>query len=216
MMKAPLFAAAIVLLGGAAIVSPACANPIISVGVSESPGTPTFVTSSTSGIVAGIFATTNFVGTFSVVGSPILPQPTLATSTIDTATQTGGTLYVYITEQGLSSPQGANGFLSSFTANNFIGNVVSVQEYTFIDASNGLWGGTALGSKVFSMIGSDSSLTMSPSLGTPFSETALFVVQLNGPGSANNTIDIALPEPMSLGVLGSCLFGIVMVRRKRG
>jgi hypothetical protein len=90
----------------------------------------------------------------------MLPQPTLDTASMTAQTTSDGAkiLYVWITEQDLTSPQGVSSLLSGFTANHFTGGATSVEEYTFIDTANGLWGGTALASQTFTGLGSTSSL----------------------------------------------------------
>jgi hypothetical protein len=216
MFGASLFAA----IGSVAVVSPALAVPSISVAVSESAGTSglSLLGTTTTGIFSFAFATTNFAGTVSGEGSPILPQPTLDTSSIDARTKTSadGTLYIYVTEQGLTSPQGVASFLSSFTANLFTGGAVSVIEKTFVSTTNALWGGTALGTQTFTSIGSTTQLDTTPSLGSPYSETAEFIVHINGTGSVNDTINIIdpVPEPMSIALLGAGMIGIGAVRRR--
>jgi hypothetical protein len=210
-------------IGSLATVGPAHAGPSIAIAVSESPANMQTLlnTSTTSGIANYSFTTTDFTGTITAVGSPILPQPTLNTSSIDARTTTtrDNTLYIYITELGLSTPHGVNKFLSGFTSNFFTGGAVSVIENTYVSTTNALWGGTLLATHTFtpSGLGSASELDTTPSLGSLYSETAEFIVHIRGTGSVNDTINISdpVPEPMSVALLGAGMFGLGFVRRRK-
>jgi hypothetical protein len=195
-------------------------TPTISIAISQNAAQPNSAVLSTT---SGLLSYNGFTSSFSSVsitafGSPLLPQPSLQTSSIDVKSTTAGdkNLYIYITEQGLSDPVGQNRFLSSFTANSFLGAVTSVEEYTFIDTSNGLWGGTALASQAFTAIGSATSNNLTPSLGAYYSETAKFVIHMAGSGSVNNTINIQkVPEPVSAALLGIGMIGTGVTARRR-
>lgn len=217
-------AAVLTALLGMSMASQANANPSISVAVSESPGLGTnlqVLGSSTSGLYNPAFTTAHFAGSIDAIGSPILTQPTFDTNTIDvnSTSNSGGTLYIYITEQGLSQPSGISNFLSSFTANTFQGDVTSVTESTFVGTSNQLWTGTLLATYTFTGTGAPPAMTvLTPNLGPLFSETAEYVVTFFGTGSSDNTIIMsdppaAVPEPMSLVLLGSGMFCLGIIRR---
>jgi hypothetical protein len=219
MKRILLATAAIAVTGSLALISPAQAVPSISVAVSEtSTPTTTIVNAATSGNIAQAFTTANYIGTITASGFPVLPQPTLSTNSINTQSTSAGThtLFVWVTQQGLTSPVGIASFLSGFTSNLFTAGAVSVQEFTFIDTANGLYGGTSLANHLFNGIGTATSLNNTPSLSL-FSETAEFIITTSAKSaSTNDTITIqSAPEPMSIALVGAGLLGLGMVQRKR-
>jgi hypothetical protein len=156
------------------------------------------------------------INNISALGAPFLTQPQFDTNSINLASSSGGTLTVFITEQGLSLPTGISTFLSSFTANLLNGAVTSVQESTLISTANALYSGTTLASAVLTSIGITIDTDATPALASPYSETAVYVVTTTGTANVNDTINIAsVPEPATMAIVGTGLFGIGVIRRRR-
>jgi hypothetical protein len=160
-----------------------------------------------------------------ISGVAVGPGPALDTQSINVNSSKAGTLIVYVTERGLTSPAGINYFISSFTTNALTAGW-SVKESTYVDTTNGLYNltstgldptATQLATHTFSGINTSTSINASPSLGSPYSETAVFTITAKGAGQDNSTINIAVPEPESLALAGMAMFGfgLALARRRR-
>jgi hypothetical protein len=157
---------------------------------------------------------TGSFGTFSsitAVGhgeSALTPPDLLLANTIDTATSSGGTLTIWITDQGLTSPSGLLPFESSFTAN-LVPKGWTVDEETFVSATNALFSGTPLDATTFNAISTNVQFA-NAATGTTYSVSEEFVIHANSAGDANNTIDLSAqaPEPSVLFLLGGGLLFI--------
>jgi hypothetical protein len=175
------------------------------------------VAASATGVAsfAGAFGTFTSI-TASGQGNPPLPDGQLLNSnTLDVSGSTPGTLNVYVTSSG-NTGAGPVPFLSSFT-NNLLTAGWTVTERTFLDTGNGVFATTtALGSAVFTAIGTSVTTTLANVGAGPYSLTHLYTIVATGIGSANSTINLsAVPLPGALPLFATGLLGLWALRRKR-
>jgi hypothetical protein len=214
-----LFLIAAALAAGALVWSSGANALLITVNAGASPAfPPTFETIGTGNGSVAVPSTA--VGSWSVeataVGTPPLSSGSLDSNTIDVQSTGPGTLIVWVTEQGLTSPLGNVNFTSGLTTDILEGGISSATLSTFFSPTDGVSppNGTPLDSHLFTAIGTESlDTTANPGAG-PYSLQEVYVIHATGAGNANLTIDLtstALPEPASLALLGSALVGFGVI-----
>ena len=230
-MGRKLFIAA-ALLANAALWTTGANALTITINGGESPTfPPTFTPLATGSSPLSLPATTccgasdSFIVSATAVGTPPLASGSLLTDTIAVNSTGAGTLFIWVTETGLTSPLGTVKYTSGLTSNLFSGDISSVTLSTFVSPTDAVSppNGTPLDSFDFTGLGTQTlSSVENPGTG-PYSLEELFVVHATGVGSTNLTIDLTsstVPEPstwamMLIGFAGLAYAGYRRTRSDR-
>jgi hypothetical protein len=212
-------------LAGAVMTADLAKADTISIGYSTSIGGPVTQLATGSGVASysGQIGSTDFFSTAtSASGSPPLTLPSLFdTNSLSLTSTLGGTVFLWITESGISSPlTGTVPFVSKFTDDN-TGVTATLQ--TFYDPNNGVFTDvTSLGGP-FTFPGgalmTASSQTSVTLTGNPYSITAVYQLVADAGANVNDTIDVSVPGPVVgaglPGLLAACGGLIALARRRR-
>jgi hypothetical protein len=191
---------------------------------------PTFTTLASGGSALSLPATTccgttdSFSVSVDVTGTPPLSSGSLLTDTIDVNASAAGTLIIWVTETGLTSPLGKDIFTSGLASNLFQGAISSVTLSTFVSPTDGVSppNGTKLDTDTFTGLGTEALSTVDNPGAGPYSLQEVFVIKATGAGDANLNIDLrssVIPESstwamMLLGFAGLGFLGYRKMRRE--
>jgi hypothetical protein len=172
-------------------------------------------------------ATNPFLLNMTAEGTPTLPSGSLRSNVITvTSPAGGGTLTVWVTEQGVTTPTGAVHFNSGLSANFALagGAVTSVSLASFVSSTNSVAPptGTPVDAVTFTGTNSEGSSTTINTGGGPYSLQEMFKITATGVGTVSLVDNLAgtavaptIPEPGSLALLGTALAGFVGLGRRR-
>ena len=199
--RAVLSTLACVLLG----TIPATASTI-DIGLSQSPGIGSITTEATGTSSSGAIWAGSYGGyVFNLISASGSLNSASVNVSLPSLLGGGGSIYVYVTETGLTSPQSTLGFLSNLSVT-FLPAGWSETQMTYVDTANIAYG---MGSQLASMsgLGTQSFFTNANAGSSPFSLTRMYLITSNGSlGVASSSQSIsATPLPSAIPLFASGL-----------
>jgi hypothetical protein len=227
-MASKLFIAG-ALLASAAFGTSSANALSITINGGESPTfPPTFTTLASGSSPLSLPATTccgatdSFMVSADAIGTPPLTSGSLLTDTIDINSSASGTLIIWVTETGLTSPLGRVKFTSGLTSNLLEGAISSATLSTFVSPTDGVSppNGTPLDTATFTGLGTETLSTVDNPGAGPYSLQEVFVIHATGAGDTNLSIDLTssvIPEPSTwaMVIVGFAGLGFLGYRQTR-
>lgn len=219
-MKKLTFTAA---LAGALLSASAMQAVEISLSLQETGDSPVTASSATGSVSINNTSYDDFtLNTVTGLGTPFYSTPELNLETLNVSSNSltsSKTLTIELTETGLTPASPSESVLNSFTG--ILTGVTSETISSYYDPTDTAYGTTdPLATTTFTAAGSNSmNFNGVITASAPYSETEIITATFaaGGPDTLNSSDHItpAVPEPLSMGLLGGGLFGLSLLKFRR-